>query len=357
MGERERLEAAVGVRPGEPATHIGRAISEEDIRPSRLADGQQVAMLQDVGRMLSRRDEFVDVACPACGTHERTLRFRKYGLTYWACARCAMVYTSPRPSPATLDWFYRGSVNYAYWHRHIFPQSEQARRTRIVVPRVTRFLDICRRFGVTGGSCLEIGAGYGTFCQELHSRGVFSRIVGIEPTPDLAAHGRASGLEIIEQRFEEVSFAENARFDAVAFFEVIEHIFSPREFLERCRHALKPGGVLVLTCPNIEGFDVMALGPLSDTVDVEHLNYFNPRALKLLLDTCGFELVGVETPGELDAELVRKKALSGEYPLDEQPLLRKILIEDWDRLGGTFQAFLKEHGLSSHLWAGARLRG
>jgi len=64
--------------------------------------------------------------------------------------------------------------------------------------------------------------------------------------------------------------------------------------------------------------------------------------------------VEVTAPGELDAELVRKKALAGLLSLEDQPFLQEVLIDGWDRLGAPFQQFLAANGLSSHMWLVAR---
>jgi hypothetical protein len=45
---------------------------------------------------------------------------------------------------------------------------------------------------------------------------------------------------------------------------------------------------------------------------------------------------------------VRKRALAGEIELDA--FLRRVLIEDWDRVGDAFQDFLAASGLSSNMW-------
>ena len=140
----------------------------------------------------------------------------------------------------------------------------------------------------------------------------------------------------------------------VATFEVVEHLFSPRQFLDACRGLLTEGGILVLTTPNVQGFDVALLAEASDTFDVEHLNYFHPKSISHLLTTCGFQVLEVLTPGELDAELARKKILAGEVDFTGQRFLRRVLIDEWDRLGAPFQAFLSENGLSSHMWIVAR---
>jgi hypothetical protein len=62
----------------------------------------------------------------------------------------------------------------------------------------------------------------------------------------------------------------------------------------------------------------------------------------------------VLTPGELDAELARKKILAGEVDFTGHRFLRRVLIDEWDRLGTPFQTFLSENGLSSHMWIVAR---
>ena len=134
---------------------------------------------------------------------------------------------------------------------------------------------------------MEVGAGFGIFCEEIKKAGFFDRVIGVEPTPDLAETCRKKGLEIIEKPIEQVVF-QDEKIDVVASFEVIEHLFCPREFIESCFSLLSPGGLLVLTCPNVKGFDISVLGPVSDAVDVEHLNYFNLGSLSGLLTDCAY---------------------------------------------------------------------
>jgi 2-polyprenyl-3-methyl-5-hydroxy-6-metoxy-1,4-benzoquinol methylase len=326
------------------------ALREDEIRPTELMDKQREMLLADIDRMLSRQGEFVSVACPACGSAKGRFKFEKNGMRYEDCAECATFFVNPRPSPEVLDWFYRESPNYAYWNDVIFPASEAARREKIFAPRVDRVLGLCRKYGVATGSLLEVGAGFGTFCSELKSRGRFERVVAVEPTPKLAQTCRDRGVEVIEKPVEQIEFTDGEGFDVVANFEVIEHLFDPGAFVAEMARLLNPGGLIVLTCPNGKGFDVETLGPLSNTVDHEHLNYFNPSSLAGLMASQSLTVLESFTPGELDAELVRKKALTGEFDLSGQPFLRKVLIDEWETLGAPFQQFLVANGLSSNMW-------
>ncbi|HEX5620907.1 MAG TPA: class I SAM-dependent methyltransferase, partial [Solirubrobacteraceae bacterium] len=170
------------------------------------------------------------------------------------------------------------------------------------------------------------------------------------PEPHLAASCREHDLEVVEARIEDASLT--GAVDVVTAFEVIEHLFSPRAFLERCAELLSDDGVVVLTCPNAAGFDVQILGAASATVDAEHLNYFTPDSLAALVRRCGFDVVDVSTPGRLDAELVRKAALAGEVELDAD--MQRVLIDEWEQQGAAFQDDLVAEGRSSSLWLVAR---
>jgi 2-polyprenyl-3-methyl-5-hydroxy-6-metoxy-1,4-benzoquinol methylase len=315
---------------------------------------QRIAALIDVGRMLSRYAEFVYVDCPACGASSKAPKFEKNGINYVECNQCRTFYVNPRPTSDVLDWFYRGSPNYAYWNEVIFPATESVRRERIFAPRVDRLLTLCRKYEVRTSSILEVGAGFGTFCGEVKNRSVFTRVVAVEPTPDLAKTCRERGLEVLEMPVESIQLDAGGLFDVVASFEVIEHLFAPVDFVGHMTRLLRPGGILMLTCPNGQGFDIETLGKASNTVDHEHLNYFNPESLAKLLTSCGLEILESFTPGKLDADLVRNKIISGEFDVSHQPYLKKVLVDDWERLGEAFQEFLIQQGLSSNMWIVAR---
>jgi 2-polyprenyl-3-methyl-5-hydroxy-6-metoxy-1,4-benzoquinol methylase len=328
-------------------------MKEHDIRPAETAAEQKRRYEADVARLLTRRAEFVDVDCPACGASDRTAHFEKYTLVYQRCVVCNTVYISPRPPPALLEDYYSTSENYAFWNAVIFPSSEEARRTRIFAPRAQRVIEMCRTHGVGLGTLLEVGAGFGTFCEEITKVGAFRRVVAIEPTPSLAETCRRKGIDVRETTVERAELTEPV--DVLASFEVIEHLFDPGKFVRMCARLIRPGGLLVLTCPNINGFDIDVLGAGSPAVDVEHLNYFHPRSLAQLLEHHGFDVVETQTPGRLDADIVRNRILAGEAIVEDR-FLRRVLIDEWERLGAAFQTFLVEAGLSSNMWICGRKR-
>jgi SAM-dependent methyltransferase len=336
-------------------TTLGEPLSEHELCPDELLAGQEAAFARDLVRLHARRAEFVDVACPACAAHRARAIFEKTGFTFRRCDTCSTIYMSPRPSPAVMADYYAHSENYAYWATHIFPASEPSRREKIHKPRLTRILDFCDRFGIDRGTLVEVGPGFGTFASVATGSGAFRRVVAVEPTPELAAACRARGVEVLDRRIEDIG-SEIVAADVTVAFEVTEHLFDPARFIAQCARLLRPGGLLVVSCPNGLGFDIAVLGAGSLAVDAEHVNLFNPGSLSRLLERGGFDVLEVSTPGRLDAELVRDAALRHEIDLSSNPFLQRVLIDEWDRLGWPFQEFLAAHLLSSHLWIAARGR-
>lgn len=340
------------MQPTNMTVNIGDRLSESELCPEDLLQLQEEAFARDIERIHARANEFVEVVCPACEKTTHTHAFVKYGFTFQRCDGCRTIYMSPRPSEAVMADYYGNSENYAVWAKYVFPATEASRREKIHRPWLQRVTAYCDRYGVERGTLVEVGPGFGTFSSVATESRAFRKVLAIEPTPELAEACRSRGVTVIEKRIEAVSSDELPEANVVVAFEVIEHLFDPRIFISGIRSRIHPGGLLILSCPNGEGFDISMLGPEALAVDAEHVNLFNPEALKILLEKEGFDVLETSTPGRLDAEFVREAALAGKIELD--PFLKRALIDEWERLGWPFQQFLAAQGLSSHMWIVAR---
>jgi len=327
-------------------------ISEEALRPAALMAQKMSLTIKDRQKLLKQAGDFIRVDCPACGLKDSELVFDKDGFYYEKCAACQTMFINPRPTEAILEEWYKTSEHYAFWNRYIFPATEENRRKSIYIPRIDRLLQLLDKLNVERGTLMEVGAGFGTFIEEISRRKIFKRTLAVEPTPDLADTIRKKNVEVIASPIEKIDI-EAFSADVIVSFEVIEHLFAPGKFIQACGKLLKKGGVLILSCPNYTGFDMTVLGKRSNSFDSEHLNYFTPQSLSLLVTKQGLKIIETLTPGKLDADIVRNRALSGEIDLSSQPFLQRILLDQWDKYGAKFQDFLAENNLSSHLWLAA----
>jgi 2-polyprenyl-3-methyl-5-hydroxy-6-metoxy-1,4-benzoquinol methylase len=327
---------------------------ENDIRPVQLMADKQYAIEADVRFLLNNQDRFVVVSCPACGQSRPRSQKTKNGFSYVLCSACETVYMNPRASQELMNEFYVVSQNYEYWNKYIYPATELVRRQSIIRPRAVRSVQLCREYGTDTGKLLEIGAADGTFCEEVRDVGNFRDVVALEPTPDLADTCRKRGIATVQAPLESASLAQDV--DVIVAWEVIEHIFDPFGFLQHCRNVLRPGGLMIVSCPNVKGLDTSVLGVEAQTFDHEHVNYYHPSSLSLVFDRAGFDVLETFTPGNLDVELLRKRLVSGDISEADEPFLYTALVRQGGDMSNSFQDFVRKHGWSSNQWCVARRR-
>lgn len=327
-------------------------LREAEIRPENLVKEQEKLFMRDVERIMSRKNEFVLVDCPACQSSDYNVQMKKYEMQFVRCSSCNTVYANPRPTEEIVRDYYLNSENYKFWAENIFPLTEKVRREKIFVPRVDNVLAKCSDYKVSTETLLEIGPGFGTFCEEVRDRKVFKKIIPVEPTPELADALRDKGFDVVEKFIEDIS--EKSFADVIVAFEVLEHMLEPGKFLRIVHNALKPGGLVFLTFPNGQGFDTLFLQEESPAVDVEHLTLFNPDSIQRLLESIGFTRINIETPGILDTDIVKNRLEKKPELQNKDPFITHMLVKNFDRYGQSFQKYLIENKLSGNLMVTAQ---
>ena len=143
--------------------------------------------------------------------------------------------------------------------------------------------EILRSYGCR--DVLEIGCGHGYFLDAARARGM--AVEGAERSAS-AGGARERGHLIHGAWLAELEL--EPRFDAVAMWEVLEHLPAPREALAQVRRLLRPGGRLALSTPSSSGLLARLMGRRFVMVEPPaHLELFSRRGLALLLASAGFE--------------------------------------------------------------------
>jgi SAM-dependent methyltransferase len=96
-------------------------------------------------------------------------------------------------------------------------------------------------------TALDLAAGNGALSQRLKDLG-FQSVVAWELEPE---NFRAKGVEVLPVDLNK-PFPRGEAFDLITATEIIEHLENPFHFLREISKSLKPGGMLVLSTPNIE---------------------------------------------------------------------------------------------------------
>lgn len=97
------------------------------------------------------------------------------------------------------------------------------------------------------GLVLENGCGVGMYVEKL--TGLGCRVIGLEYDLERAVEARVNSNEIINAAGEFIPLPSST-FDLILSHEVIEHVQSDRAAISEMVRVLKPGGRVVIFCPN-----------------------------------------------------------------------------------------------------------
>lgn len=329
-------------------------MKEQDIRPAELFGRYLELTAQDAAQFFGDRDRFEVVPCTGCGQADTRPAFVKEGFAYAECNVCRSLFVSPRPPREALDRFYGDSPSATYWAETFFPASIAARRDKIFAPRVERVIEMMNASGAPPDTVVDVGAGYGLFLEEYRRRAPETGLRAIEPGQKLADVCREKGFLTLQQPVEDAAEWHGTA-DLAVCFEVLEHVFSPVEFVEAMASLLKPGGQLLVSSLCVDGFDIQVLWEKSRSVSPpHHLNFPSVDGFRRLFERAGLVDVRVLTPGRLDVDIVRNASATDPAVAAQHRFLQLLLERRSPEVHEAFQQFLAASGLSSHAWVLAR---
>lgn len=202
----------------------------------------------------------------------------------YLCDACGLARSAPTVDSDELAELYGAVEDPDYW------VSEEERRAsfREALEAIERY----RLPGEAGRRVLEIGSAVGLFLEEARQRGW--EATGIEPSRWASEQARRRGLEIYTGTLEDYH-PTGKTFDAVALWDVLEHLTDPVAALRRIRELLAPGGLVALTTVNIAGAGARIFRGRWPWLMRMHLHYFTPQSLRELLRREGFETLRLTT--------------------------------------------------------------
>lgn len=198
--------------------------------------------------------------------------------SYSKCMRCGLVQLSPLPTLEQLE------AAYPEW----LWQDELA-RGRISPSRVHHALAQLARHGKTAGTMLDVGCGPGTMLAGATLAGWQAR--GIESSRAQVKYCMSIGLNA-EYVPDFPSHSDSNLYDAVVFNHVLEHVSSPKAYLEKAIHLLKPDGLLFVAVPNFDSLSRQLFGRYWMHLDApRHLFQFTPHTLRDAIQNAGATVV------------------------------------------------------------------
>ncbi|MCH8083089.1 MAG: methyltransferase domain-containing protein [Myxococcales bacterium] len=146
---------------------------------------------------------------------------------------------------------------------------------------------LVERYDIRGRRVAEIGCGSGHFLSLICELGA-NRGIGFDPSYEPGAEKLGTGVRILREYYAEDHAEHEA--DLVCCRHVLEHIPTPRDFLDMVRRSLESNrdAVVYFEVPN--AYLVFRDLSIWDVI-YEHCNYFAAPTLDALFRASGFEVV------------------------------------------------------------------
>jgi SAM-dependent methyltransferase len=142
---------------------------------------------------------------------------------------------------------------------------------------------------------LEIGCGNGFLLKSLYDMG-YKDVCGVEPSLDaLKKSDKTIRDKIVSDVLTPGTF-KSGEFSLICFFQLLDHIPDPDDFLNICYKILSPGGFILAFNHDVESLQARLLKEKSPIIDIEHTYFFAKETIKKIFEKHNFLPLKVYSP-------------------------------------------------------------
>ena len=206
------------------------------------------------------------------------------------CAACESLFLDPQPEPDELDSFYPPT----YWWKSsstVLKRLEAFYRRAVLRDHLAFIAAAAANLpsNERRPRLLDVGCGPGTLLGLLKVNGF--EVLGLDYSSEAAAIALAeNGVKVIVGSLERAAL-EDASFDLVTLFHVMEHVTNPQTLLAEVRRILKADGRVIIQVPNIASWQFRLFGEKWYGLDVpRHVIDYSDKSIQQLLTHEGFSI-------------------------------------------------------------------
>jgi 2-polyprenyl-3-methyl-5-hydroxy-6-metoxy-1,4-benzoquinol methylase len=176
-----------------------------------------------------------------------------------------------------------------------------------------------------GDKVLDIGCGVGNFLTKAKEKA--SAVCGLELNKKAADTCRQNGLEVYNELISHHAVKRQDYYHVVCTFQVLEHVYDVKDFLENAVKVLKKGGKLVIGVPNNEPYFLGYDKYCTLNLPPHHMGLWNRKVFEkmapffnLSIEHIEYDIKGsIKTQAYLHAKyLLNIKSIGGKHTLAEK---------------------------------------
>ena len=227
------------------------------------------------------------VACSLCGEtrvqpllHPTSRRAGRWEYHVVRCPACGFLYRQPGIRPERLGELYAKRYS-RFLEGHY--SDRRVRRYELVMEAFDPLFS-----DGSGRRLLDVGCGAGLFLDLADARGFEPYGVDLSEDSIEIARSRPSGRNAYFGTPQEVPEIASGGFDVITLWSVLAHLPCPVEDFTTFRDLLAPGGALLVLTVNANSLELKARGSAWGGFTPNHLKFYSPTTLPLLLRRAGF---------------------------------------------------------------------
>ena len=230
--------------------------------------------------------------CPLTSSSSVSFRYEKNGLGIYKNNDTGLHFVHPQPSSDEIaaiynkDYFAKGN-KYA-------PSVKGIERPQLVNDK--RRIKMIKHH-VSSGRLLDVGCAKGDFLGVAKDSGF--EVSGVEVSEYAALEAKEKyGIPVEIGTLEQARF-EEASFDIITLWDVIEHLPNPHDTISYVSRFLKPGGFFFVSTGDISSMYARTIGKHWHLMTPpEHLFFFTPDSISALLEEHGLIAKKFHYPGK-----------------------------------------------------------
>lgn len=261
---------------------------------------KQAALLQKKAADKKPTIESEIKCCTICHSGDVTLFCTVYDYPYFECAECKHVFLGFQITDESIIEMYQNHEDTIYLDDSLF----DVRVDDIATPKL-KFIE---KYVPTAPRLLDIGAGVGEIVSAAQKLGW--NALGLDADPVEVGFAQKRGINVQQTFVTENNVHSLVRdFNVITFFNVIEHIKHPLDFLSIVSSALAVGTLVCIEVPRHPSVSSVCNMAFPNMVHrhiypPEHLNIFSEKSMEIVLRKCSLEPVAIWLYGQDFYELI-----------------------------------------------------
>lgn len=213
--------------------------------------------------------------CPFCHKEKNVkFIFADSNFRFFFCSTCHMGFVYPYPKPKELERYYH--ENYwvtpgllGFFRKFIF-DIFQKRRKKWILQYLLK------------GKILDVGSGEGKFARSLDNR---FQVISLD-----IPSSKISNKNVLKVDF--LTWQTSTRFDAIVFWESLEHTSKPEQYLKKAFKLLKKRGLIFIEYPRFDSIEPKLFHQYWFHLDPpRHHSYITRKGLEMIVSRTGFRIV------------------------------------------------------------------